>query len=60
MQCEELFRLVEELPENEVSAVLDDVRRHAIASVRADLLSAGSGANEHLRPTPRGPGEACA
>jgi hypothetical protein len=27
-QREELFRLVEELPETEVPAVLDDVRRH--------------------------------
>jgi hypothetical protein len=27
-QREELLRLVEELPETEVSAVLDDVRRH--------------------------------
>jgi hypothetical protein len=28
VQREELLRLVEELPENEVPAVLDDVRRH--------------------------------
>jgi hypothetical protein len=28
VQREELLRLVEELPEEEVSAVLDDVRRH--------------------------------
>ena len=27
-QCEELLRLVEELPETEVPAVLDDVRHH--------------------------------
>jgi hypothetical protein len=28
VQREELLRLVEELPENEVPVVLDDVRRH--------------------------------
>lgn len=28
MQREELLRLVEELPEEEIPAVLDDVRRH--------------------------------
>jgi len=33
VQREELLRLVEELPEEEVPAVLDDVRRH-LRSVR--------------------------
>jgi hypothetical protein len=34
VQREELLRLVEELPETEVPAVLDDVRRH-LRTVRA-------------------------
>jgi hypothetical protein len=33
VQRDELLRLIEELPEEEVSAVLDDVRRH-LRSVR--------------------------
>jgi hypothetical protein len=45
-QREELLRLVEELPEEEVPAVLDDVRRHLRAASERPLPPAWFGAGE--------------
>lgn len=46
MQREELLRLVEELPEDEVPAVLDDVRRHLQAARSRPWPPAWFGAGE--------------
>jgi hypothetical protein len=45
-QLEELLRLVEELPEEEVPAVLDDVRRHLRAVSERPWPPAWFGAGE--------------
>ena len=45
-QREELLRLVEELPEEEVPAVLDDVRRHLRAVSERSWPPAWFGAGE--------------
>jgi hypothetical protein len=46
VQREELLRLVEELPEDEVPAVLDDVRRHLRAVQARSWPPAWFGAGE--------------
>jgi hypothetical protein len=43
VQCDELLRLVGELPEEEVSAVLDDVRHHLVPWKTVLGLRPGSG-----------------
>jgi len=50
VQREELLRLVEELPENEVPAVLDDVRRHLRAVRDRSWPPAWFGAGESSTP----------
>jgi hypothetical protein len=54
-QREELLRLVEELPEEEVLAVLDDVRRHLRAVGERPWPPAWFGAGE-ARPMTSPPG----
>lgn len=46
VQREELLRLVEELPEDEIPAVLDDVRRHLHVVERPSWPPAWFGAGE--------------
>jgi hypothetical protein len=46
VQREELLRLVEELPEDELPAVLDDVRRHLHLAKRPSWPPAWFGAGE--------------
>ena len=50
VQREELLRLVEELPEDEVPAVLDDVRRHLRAVENRSWPPAWFGAGESGSP----------
>jgi hypothetical protein len=50
VQREELLRLVEELPEEEVPAVLDDVRRHLSAVRNRTWPPAWFGAGESKTP----------
>ena len=49
-QREELIRLVEELPEDEVPAVLDDVRRHLRAVRKRPWPPAWFGAGQGRAP----------
>jgi hypothetical protein len=58
-QREELLRLVEELPEAEVPAVLDDVRRHLCASRTSLGLRLGSAPGKTARQTWRSGPRSC-